>query len=113
MKTFNNWLEEFGSMAIKNSDMNAPDDRRINKICDIARHAAEKHPDKLIESLWRVANDKHDDMMKQMLEKVDPAHMGRTPHKAGFGMGDNDGKREIDDFVPSSADAGTGDVEGV
>lgn len=112
MKSFGNWVEDLDNDAMKTSNMGLVDDRKINKILDIARRCAEKHTDKLIEVLWRIAHDRDDDELVRMLEKVDPAHMSRSS-KRGFGMGDDDKRKQIDDFVPSSADSGgSGDAGG-
>ncbi len=112
MKTFSKWIEALDHNAMKTSDMGLADDRKIGKILDIAKRAAEKHTSKFIEVLWRIAHDKDDDELIHMLEKVDPAHNSRST-KRSFGMGDDERKRPIDDYVPSSADSGTGEAGGI
>jgi len=111
MKSFSDWMEET-HFPIRKSALSATDDKKINKLVNVSRRAAEKYTDKLIDALWRVANDKNDDEIKKLLSDIDPSHLGRIPKKPGFGFEDDD-KREPDDVVPSSADSGRGEAEGI
>lgn len=116
MKGFRKWLHENASMPsmsnpiIRNSDMESVDETKINSYLNIARRAAEKHSDKFIDSMWRLAKDTEDDELQEMLSKVDSRH---GPHKkTGFGFEDESDHLGSDkEVVPNSADHGMGDAD--
>lgn len=118
MKTFSSWLYENaegmplgGAPMIKNSNMDQADGTKINSYVDIARRAAEKYPEKYLDSMWRIARDTEDDELQDMLSKVDSSH--KIPKNSGFGMEDDtDGLNHSNkDVVPNSADHGMGDSD--
>lgn len=112
MKSFVTWLEEQGDMPlggnIIDNDMDQPDERKINSYVHVAKRVAEKYPNKLLDSLWRIARDTDDDELNDLLIQVD--NKRRPDKKHGFGMDDEDSDNGIDDkVVPNSADHGMGD----
>lgn len=118
MKSFSAWLYENieemplgGRPTIRNSDMEIADGTKIKAYTDIARRAAEKFPEKFLDSMWRVARDTEDDELQDMLSKVDNKHGPQK--KSGFGMEDDtDGLNHSNkDVVPNSADHGMGDSD--
>lgn len=119
MKCFINWMLEnnldppessffSGKTAIKTTNMEAMDQKKIDKLIHISRTFIEKYPDKYIEALSRIAKDKEDEELKQAIYAIDPVH-SRLHNKKHFGMGDEPNS-EIDNVVPSVADAGMGDI---
>jgi len=118
MKNFIEWLVEnsddmpLGSdPAIQHTNMVSDEDKNVESYMKVGKRVAEKYPEKFLDSLWRIAKDRNDDELEEMLSKIDNRQDRHI--KKGFGMEDEtDGlDHGGNDVVPNSADNGMGDAD--